>query len=254
MVAEGINRACYILDSFNLLARELGVTDMHVFATASLRNISNSQAAVTEIEDRTGLSISLLSGAQEAEYDFVGAARTVDLQTGLLVDIGGGSTELVFYKDMEIQHAVSLPIGSLSMYTKYVSRLFPTKKERKAIENCVEDMLDRYEVSNLGDCPSVCGVGGTIRAVDKLNSYFYNLSANNRFVTSENLRAMVKRLENREDKKFIPLDTLETLLKVVPERVRTIMPGTQRSTVIVKHFKVQNIYVSRAGVREGFFV
>ena len=60
MVAEGINRACYILDSFNLLARELGVTDMHVFATASLRNISNSQAAVTEIEDRTGLSISLL--------------------------------------------------------------------------------------------------------------------------------------------------------------------------------------------------
>ena len=51
---------------------------MHVFATASLRNISNSQAAVTEIEDRTGLSISLLSGAQEAEYDFVGAARTVD--------------------------------------------------------------------------------------------------------------------------------------------------------------------------------
>ena len=49
MVAEGINRACYILDSFNLLARELGVTDMHVFATASLRNISNSQAAVTEV-------------------------------------------------------------------------------------------------------------------------------------------------------------------------------------------------------------
>ncbi|WP_279223332.1 phosphatase [Megamonas hypermegale] len=252
MVAEGINRACYILDSFNLLARELGVTDMHVFATASLRNISNSQAAVTEIEDRTGLSISLLSGAQEAEYDFVGAARTVDLQTGLLVDIGGGSTELVFYKDMEIQHAVSLPIGSLSMYTKFVSRLFPTKKERKAIENCVEDMLDRYEVSNLGDCPSVCGVGGTIRAVDKLNSYFYNLSANNRFVTSENLRAMVKRLENREDKKFIPLDTLEILLKVVPERVRTIMPGMIVLNTIVKHFKVQNIYVSRAGVREGF--
>ena len=194
MTAEGINRACYILDSFNLLAKELGVTQMRVFATASLRNISNSQAAVTEIEDRTGVSITLLSGAQEAEYDFVGAARTVDLQSGLLVDIGGGSTELVFYKDMEIQNAVSLPIGSLSMYTRFIKHLFPTKKERKAIENCVEDMLYRYEVSNLGDCPSVCGVGGTIRAMDKLNSYFCNLSVNNRFVTSENLRAMVKRL------------------------------------------------------------
>ena len=188
----------------------------------------------------------------EAEYDFVGAARTVDLQSGLLVDIGGGSTELVFYKDMEIQNAVSLPIGSLSMYTRFIKHLFPTKKERKAIENCVEDMLYRYEVSNLGDCPSVCGVGGTIRAMDKLNSYFCNLSVNNRFVTSENLRSMVKRLENREDKKFIPLETLEILLKVVPERVRTIMPGMIILNTIVKHFKVQNIYVSRAGVREGF--
>lgn len=80
MVADGINRACYILDSFNLLAKDLGVNNLHVFATASLRNISNSQAAVSEIEDRTGLAINLLSGAQEAEYDFVGAARTIDLK------------------------------------------------------------------------------------------------------------------------------------------------------------------------------
>ena len=97
-------------------------------STASLRNISNSQAAVSEIEDRTGLAINLLSGAQEAEYDFVGAARTIDLKSGLLVDIGGGSTELVMYNNMQIQNSISLPIGSLSMYTKFVKHLFPNKK------------------------------------------------------------------------------------------------------------------------------
>lgn len=128
MVAEGINRACYILDSFNLLAKDLGVENLSVFATASLRNITNSQAAVSEIEDRTGLAINLLSGAQEAEYDFIGAARTVDLKSGILIDIGGGSTELVLYNNMKIQNSISLPIGSLSMYTAYVKHLFPTKK------------------------------------------------------------------------------------------------------------------------------
>ena len=146
MVADGINRACYILDSFNLLAKDLGVNNLHVFATASLRNISNSQAAVSEIEDRTGLAINLLSGAQEAEYDFVGAARTIDLKSGLLVDIGGGSTELVMYNNMQIQNSISLPIGSLSMYTKFVKHLFPTKKERKKIEECVREMIVRYDV------------------------------------------------------------------------------------------------------------
>ena len=252
MVADGINRACYILDSFNLLAKDLGVNNLHVFATASLRNISNSQAAVSEIEDRTGLAINLLSGAQEAEYDFVGAARTIDLKSGLLVDIGGGSTELVMYNNMQIQNSISLPIGSLSMYTKFVKHLFPTKKERKKIEECVREMIVRYDVDQWGDCPYVCGVGGTIRNVDRLNSYFYDLSKNNRFVIAENLNWMVKKLENRENKKLVPRETLETLLKVVPERVRTIMPGMIILNTIVKYFNVQSIYVSRAGVREGY--
>lgn len=252
MTAEGINRTCYILDSFNLLTKDLSVEKLYVFATASLRNISNSQAAVSEIEDRTGLPITLLSGAEEAEYDFVGAARTIDLKSGLLVDIGGGSTELVAYKDMEIEQAVSLPIGSLSAYTKFVKHLFPTKKERKQIEKCVNEMLVKYEVDGLGPCPSICGVGGTIRNVDKLNSYFYKLSSNNRFITTENLKWMVRKLENGEEKKYVPRGLLEILLEVVPERVRTIMPGMIILNTIVSRFNVQNIYVSRAGVREGF--
>lgn len=63
---------------------------------------------------------------------------------------------------------------------------------------------------------------------------------------------MVKKLENRENKKLVPRETLETLLKVVPERVRTIMPGMIILNTIVKYFNVQSIYVSRAGVREGY--
>ncbi len=252
MVAEGINKTCYILDSFNLLAKDLGIKKLYVFATASLRNISNSQAAVSEIEDRTGLPITVLSGAQEAEYDFLGAARTIDLKSGLLVDIGGGSTELVVYKDMQIQEAVSLPIGSLSMYTKFVKHLFPIKKERKQIENYVKDMLIRYEIDTTVETTSICGVGGTIRNVDRLNSYFYDLSKNNRFILAENIRWMLKKLENRENKKLVPRETLETLLDIVPERVRTIMPGMIILNTIVNYFNIQNIYVSRAGVREGF--
>ena len=58
---------------------------------------------------------------------------------------------------MKIQNSIGLPIGSLSMYTAYVKHLFPTKKERKKIEACVKEMLERYEVDKWGDS-SLCFV------------------------------------------------------------------------------------------------
>ena len=151
-----------------------------------------------------------------------------------------------------MKEAVSLPIGSLSMYTKYVKHLFPTKKERKQIETCVKNMLEKYEVDKFDDCSSVCGVGGTIRNVDKLNSYFFNLSKNNRFIIADNIKWMLKKLENREAKRLVARETLDTLLNVVPERVRTILPGMIILNTIVEYFGIKNIYVSRAGVRGGF--
>lgn len=156
------------------------------------------------------------------------------------------------YNNMQIQNSISLPIGSLSMYTKFVKHLFPTKKERKKNWKLCKRTYSSLCVDQWGDCPYICGVGGTIRNVDRLNSYFYDLSSNNRFVIAENLNWMVKKLENRENKKLVPRETLETLLKVVPERMRTIMPGMIILNTIVKYFNVQSIYVSRAGVREGY--
>ena len=65
-----------------------------VFATAVLRNISNSAQAIAAIEQGAGCSISLLSNADEAHLGFVGASSRGTLDDGALIDIGGGSTEI----------------------------------------------------------------------------------------------------------------------------------------------------------------
>ena len=116
------------------------------------------------------------------------------------------------YNNMQIQNSISLPIGSLSMYTKFVN-IYSQQKRTQKIEECVREMIVRYDVDQWGDCPYVCGVGGTIRNVDRLNSYFYDLSKNNRFVIADNLNWMVKKLENCENKKLVPRETLETFIK-----------------------------------------
>lgn len=99
-----------------------------------MRNISNTDDALQTIQAETGLSVDVLTGYQEATFDFIGAAHSINLDEGVLLDIGGGSTEILVYERGEIQNAVSLPFGSLSMFTNYVSSLFPTKKEKKKLK------------------------------------------------------------------------------------------------------------------------
>ena len=99
---SGILVACRTLAAYRALLDNFSVRDMHVFATASLRNITNTAEAVQTIRDITGITVEVLSGEEEAALSFKGAVLPGGVSTGLLADIGGGSFELVAYEDMAI--------------------------------------------------------------------------------------------------------------------------------------------------------
>ena len=99
----GILVACRTLCSFRELAQNIGVDGMSVFGTAPLRNIVNTEEAVNTIKSVTGISIDVLSGADEAQLSYTGATWGGNVPlAGLLADIGGGSTELVSYADGKV--------------------------------------------------------------------------------------------------------------------------------------------------------
>ena len=251
MLPEGVNRACEVLTEFRTILQDLSITNYHVFATAALRNAANSRAAVEEITERTGIKVEVISGETEAELDFVGASHAVEVTEGLLIDIGGASTELVVYHDGEIKKKVSLPIGSLNTYDRYVTNLLPSRAERKAIKQMVLNLLKQDADLNYGEYKVVCGVGGTSRAACKLNNYLFQLPISNMQIKAPNIKKILKLLENEEGE-AIPVETLEVLLKVVPDRVRTVLPGMIILYTLVKHFKSDYVEVTRAGVRDGY--
>ena len=115
------------------------------FQSASLRNIVNTEEALETIEAVTGVKVEVLSGADEAAFSFLGATVGGGAPgSGMLADVGGGSTELVSYRNRAIQSACSLSVGSLSLFSKYVSKLHPTKEERRAIRRAVEEQLEQF--------------------------------------------------------------------------------------------------------------
>ena len=128
---EGIQRACTGIRDFQGLLRQFDMGAPHVFATASLRNIRNTEEAVAQIREATGVEVDVISGELEAKLGYYGTRLATNLRDGAVFDIGGGSTEILEVRGGEIRKAQSLPIGSLALFNTCVDGLWPKKKVLK---------------------------------------------------------------------------------------------------------------------------
>ena len=245
---SGILVSCRVLAGFKALLRNFDIADLYVFGTASLRNIVNTEEALETIEVVTGIKVEVLSGADEAAFSFLGATVGGGAPgSGMLADVGGGSTELVAYQDGAITSGCSLPMGSLSLFTKHVSGLFPTKEERKAIRSDVKEELERAKTAGLR-CKHLTGVGGTFRAAAKLCNDLSGADPDNRIIPAGEIHALYKGLKKGDQ------DTLRQILRSVPDRVHTILPGLAILTAILDAYEVSTVSVSACGVREGYLL
>lgn len=249
MTAQGMEKTVEYLNEFKAILSNIDVKETFVFATASLRNIENSLEATKYIEGKTGFDIDVISGEDEATLDYVGASMKLNLKDGLLVDIGGGSTEIVLYEDGEIKSAISIEIGSLSMHNKYVKDFLPTKTEMKQIEKKVIKEINKIKYLKLPkDTKIICGVGGTVRATCRLKNHIFEISENRDTIVVKDID---KIFDYYFDNRY---DFLSHLIKVIPDRLHTIIPGMIILQTISNQYNSEIINVSEYGVREGYLI
>ena len=245
---SGILVACRVLAGYKALLDNFDIGEFHVFGTAPLRNIANTEEALDTIRAVTGAEVEVLSGADEAALSFLGATVGGGAPAeGLLADIGGGSTELVAYENSVITSGCSLPMGSLSLFSGYVSGLFPTKEERHAIRDRVEAELEKARTAGVR-CAHLTGVGGTIRAAAKLCNDLAGADPNNRMIPAGEIKELYRRLKKGDQA------TLRQILRSVPDRVHTILPGLVILSAVLKSYEVETVSVSACGVREGYLL
>lgn len=246
MTKKGINKACNVLNKFKNIVENFDIDGFFVFATASLRNIRNTSDVVDSIKEKTGIKVDVITGKDEAMYDFIGATRVVSASDGVLVDIGGGSTELVSFENNVPLETISIPIGSLNLYHNCVEDIIPTKKERKFMEDMVTESLNYLQDINIKPYKIICGVGGTVRATNKLNNSIFDLPESNNCINVKDIKKILRVITS--DSK----ESLNTILQVVPDRIHTIVPGLIILNTLARHFESEIITVSDYGAREGY--
>ena len=249
MQQSGIDKVCEVLDEYSAFLTSFQITNVTAFTTAALRNAKNSQAAVAEIVRRTHIPVRVISGDEEATFDFIGATHNLADQDGLLIDIGGASTEVVYYQQHQIVEKVSLLTGSLALKAKYVEDILPDSDEILDMQKDVESVLKTAPELRKIQHAHICGIGGTFKGACALYNMLFHQPQDNRDLDTARLPAIIDHY--RREKGICKEDTI-LLMKTLPDRLQTIIPGLIIADVLAKRFRSDLITYSDSGVREGY--
>ncbi len=245
MLDEGVEKTIPVLKEFAMLANRSRVKELYVIATAAIRNVHNRIDVIQRLESETGLSIELLTGEQEALCDFHGVMLQESFNDGIVVDIGGGSTEVVVYEKGVIRHSSAIPIGSLSAYVRHVECILPTKDEISDIKKAFTEQLETLGLEDVENM-RLYAVGGTNRALLKLHRHFFHEDPETNVIPKDHLKMLNHKILSKDK------DVYVDLIRFVPERIHTIVPGLTILRALVKFFKADMVVVERFGVREGY--
>jgi len=163
---EALTRAFVAIEEYAGLVERHGVTRLRFCATSATRDAANAEAFSDGVFSRLGVRPEVLSGDEEAELAFAGAVRNLAVAPGgpvLVIDIGGGSTELILGRGApEAVH--SMDIGSVRLHERHLHSDPPSAAE---VTVCVADIdaaLDACPVA-VGEATTVVGIAGTVTTV-----------------------------------------------------------------------------------------
>ncbi|WP_443770328.1 Ppx/GppA phosphatase family protein [Anaerostipes sp.] len=242
--SQGVKKLIKTLNSFKKTAQAFQIKRMYYFATASLRNIDNSKEVLKKVKKETGICIELISGEEEGYLDYYAVSQEMHLEKGILIDVGGGSSELVGFRNGKVLGNKSLPIGSLSLYRQYVHGILPTLEERKEMQKVIDEQLQNY--GEIQQRKTMIGIGGSVRAAHMLIQDLIGTNKRENKFFREDLIELLHMMEESE-KEFI-----RQMLKRKPDRLHTIVPGILIVGKLMDFCGSEEIFVSDVGIREGF--
>lgn len=167
--ANALQRTFDAVDEYAGLIREHGAERIRFVATSATRDASNRSVFVSGVHDRLGIEPEVVSGGEEAELSFSGAASVLAGDSDapvLVVDIGGGSTEFVVGTGRQVLAARSMDMGCVRYTERFLRSDPPTEQEIADAEAEIGRMIEEAHAEvNLGSVQGVIGVAGSITTV-----------------------------------------------------------------------------------------
>ncbi|MEB3293574.1 MAG: Ppx/GppA phosphatase family protein [Synechococcales bacterium] len=177
LTPEAINRALLALKRCHDIAKSLHADEVVAVATSAVREAPNGHAFLETVEQQLGLCVNLISGTEEARRIYLGVLSGMALnnQPHIIIDIGGGSTELILGNGREPRSLSSTKVGAVRLTAEQITTDPISTQEFLALQAYVRGMLERSieEVQaelQPGEQPRMVGTSGTIEALATLHA------------------------------------------------------------------------------------
>ncbi len=240
------------LKMFRKLCDASGVTRIIAVATAAVRRAKNQRSFLDEIQASCGIKIRVLSAEEEALYVYRGVINTMDVPKGIVLEIGGGATKIVYYNRRCIINYVTLPFGAVTLTGLFADDGLKPEEIAKKIEEFFTEQLKQIEWINTVDPDAqMIGVGGSFRNLFKISKMVHKYpldTVHNYVMQTEEFLPVYDML------KVLDLDKKKKIKGLSAERADILPAALAIVKSFVSFFNFERFIISGSGLREGIMV
>ena len=246
---ENMKKTLAAVSVFQNQAVKLGAGPIWTVGTSALREAKNSGEFIRRLQARTGLELEIISGKEEAELGLKGALIDLKLSRPkiILLDIGGGSTEVTLARRQRIVKSTSLNLGAVRLTEQFFPSNIITPTRLQNLLNYLSDGWIRPKSWSLMNSQLV-GIGGTITtlaALDLSLKRYDSKKVHGYVLSADKVMNFLLQLSN------LPLSKRKKLLHLDPDRADIIVAGVAILLSFMETFHFSRIRVSDKGVRWG---
>lgn len=237
------------LKMFRKLCDASGVTRIIAVATEAVRRAKNQRSFLDEIQSSCGIKIRVLSAEEEAVFVYRGVINTMDVPKGIVLEIGGGSTKIVYYNRRNMLNYVTLPFGAVTLTGLFSGDGLKPEQQAEKIEEFFTEQLKQVEwLKDVDPDVQMMGVGGSFRNLFKISKMVHKYpldSVHNYKMQVEDFLPvydMIKVLDLDKKKKIKGLSAARA--DILPAALAVIKS-------FISYLGVESFTFSGAGLREG---
>jgi len=221
-----------LMDAFSAFMDLYEVDDYMICGTSALREAANGRELVEEVHQKTGLTIHIIDGNQEADLINQAIYKYLDDKPYLHVDVGGGSTEITLYINREKQASASFRIGSV-------------RNMNNVYKPTVWKEMETWLAENIAHMPlglTAVGTGGNINKLFELSG---SKTKKTRSMTLQEL------INIQQDVAQLTVEERINQLMMNPDRADVIVPASEIYLHIMRLAQCKKIMVPDAGLKDG---
>ena len=246
---EAFSSTIETMKSFAYMCKIYQADKTIAVATAAIRNSANGSDLVARVAAETGIQLHIISGNTEAYISYLGVINTLNVKDGIIFDLGGGSTELILFKNRKILESVSLPVGAVNTTAMFNTRNVMPPNVFSDVSFFIMSRLEQYPWVKQSGLPLI-GVGGTARTVAKIIQRAKKYPAtkiHNYSYTAQTYRSFFNRLRSTN------LEQRKKISGLSSERSDIILAGASIISCLLEETGAKKLVTSGCGLREGLF-